>query len=317
MPTVSKTKMKPKPKKKQAGEPAPEPSNGTAGFLDLGGLAKKLGAPDVSFATRAFRRAREAELVQAGTEVDSANVLEDVPRFVGSALSIWDALSPAQRQLVRFPSALLPLIVQEAIRLRDLKTKHDAQKVGDAAGRAERETKARQAMRDGIAERDMVYDSLRNALSDDRLDELDSVVGTADTHEKLARGLEALADFIDRVAKADPEDALALDDYGAGPGRAHALRERANVVREHGQATATSTRRVTQRALDLQDGRVLLLIGKIVRAFRAGRRADATILLPELNRLTRLFETRPRGKGGAKSEMETPAEPPAPAAEPQ
>jgi len=45
-------------------------------------------------------------------------------------------------------------------------------------------------------------------------------------------------------------------------------------------------RRVSQRALDLQDGRVLLLAERTLRAFRAARRADPTILLPELNEIT-------------------------------
>lgn len=298
----------PKTKKKPAEEPAAEP----AAAISLDSLAKKLGPPDAELGARTFRHAREAELVEAGTAVDSANVLEDVPRFVASAVAIRAGLSPSQQKLVRFPQGLLPVLVHEATQLRDLKTKHDAQKSGDAAGKARREADARQAMRDAIAERDTVYDSLRNALGPDCVPELNSLAGTAETGEKLASGLEALAGFIERTAKAGGQDALALQDYDAGPERAVEMRALAKAVRELAQATAGSRRRVTQRALDLQDGRVLMLIGQVLRAFRAARRADSAILLPELNRLTRLYDIRPRGKGAA-TEPAAPPEPQAPA----
>lgn len=291
MPTISKSKMNAKAKKSSPAQVVAEPPAAGA-TLDI--LSDRLGPAGAAFTARTFRTAREADLVEAGTAIDSVHVIDDVPRFVGSALTIQAALSPAQKELVRFPQALLPLLVQEAVTLRDLKAKHEAQKTGDAAGKIERENKARQAMREGITERDTVRDSLRNALGDGRLDQLDAVTGTADTADNLAKGLEAIADFIDRVAKADPDDAAALEDYRAGPDRAESLRERAKAVRALGQATATSARRVTQRALDLQDGRVLLLIGKVLRAFRAARRADPTILVPELNRLARMFENRPK-----------------------
>lgn len=321
MPTISKSKMtteastsrsskvgkpskKPKESANSAGAASREAPAGTA-FLDLDALAKRLGAPDTAFAERTFRTAREADLVEAGTTIDSIHVIEDVPRFAGSALAIWTALSPAQRGLVRLPEQIFALLVHEATQLRGLKGKHDAQAVDTAAAKAEREAKLRQAMRDGITERDLAYDSARNALGDSRLNELDAVVGTADTAGKLANGLNALADFLDRAAKADPEDAESLAEYGAGPDRGRALRDRAESVRELGQATAVSPRRVTQRALDLQDGRVLLLISKVLRAFRGARRADPTILVPELNRLARLFENQKRGAAA-------PAEPAAP-----
>jgi hypothetical protein len=294
----------PKPKKNP---PSPKNTPEPAAALDLDALAKKLGPPPADFAARTFRNALEADLVKGGTAVDSINVLEDVPRFVASALAIQEALSEPQRALVRFPPALLPLLVAEALQLRDLKTKHDTQKSGDMAGKAQRNAEARRAMRDGIAERDLVYGSLRNALGDARLAEIDIVTGTADTADKLAAGLEGLADFIDRVTKAHKDDAVSLKEYGAGPERADALRAQAKTIRKLGKATAASGRRVTQRALDLQDGRVLLLIGIVLRAFRAGRRADATLLVPELNRLTRLFETRPRGRKGS-SPPELPAD---------
>lgn len=304
--STSKGRKTAQPSKKAAA-PAPEEASSLT-FLDLDALAKKLGAPDTAFASRTFRTAKEADLVDAGTEVDSQNVLDDVPRFAGSAVTIWGSLSPGQRELVRLPQPLFSLLVHEAVTLRGMKASHDAQTTDTAAGKVERETRLRAAMREGIHARDIAYDSFRNALGDGRIDELNRIVGNADGAEKLAQGLTALADLLARAAKADPEAALSLEEYGAGPERVQALREHAKKVRELGQATATSSRRVTQRALDLQDGRVLLLIGKILRAFRAARRADATILVPELNRLARLFETQRRSSAGP-SEPAAPAEP--------
>ena len=74
-------------------------------------------------------------------------------------------------------------------------------------------------------------------------------------------------------------------------------------VRDAAKVTAAPGRKVTQRALDLQDGKVLYLIEKVIRSFRAARRADPTILVPELNKIAWMFETRSGKAKGA----ETPA----------
>jgi hypothetical protein len=63
-------------------------------------------------------------------------------------------------------------------------------------------------------------------------------------------------------------------------------------VQKAGAVKATPGRRVTQRALDVMDGRVLTLIEKGMRAFRAARRADPSILVPRLNKIAWMFETR-------------------------
>src|SRR5262249_34981598 len=156
-----------------------------------------------------------------------------------------------------------------------LKAKHDAKTADAAADKAEREAAARRETSDAIAERDNVYDGLRNALGDDVIAKLDAIVGTAETPEKLAAGLDGLAGFIEDVLKnGEKADKMLLEQYDVGAACAAALRDRALKVRDAGAATASPGRRVTQRALDILDGRVLYLIEKGMRAFRAARRAD-------------------------------------------
>jgi hypothetical protein len=62
-------------------------------------------------------------------------------------------------------------------------------------------------------------------------------------------------------------------------------------VLDAGAVVANTGRRVSQRSLDVQDGRVLLLVEQTLRAFRTAHRADASILVPELNRIAWLFDT--------------------------
>jgi hypothetical protein len=61
---------------------------------------------------------------------------------------------------------------------------------------------------------------------------------------------------------------------------------------------------VSQRELDIQDGRVLVLMDMVVRAFKLARKSDGSILLPELNRLKALLDSR------WKTSSKEPAEPP-------
>ena len=69
----------------------------------------------------------------------------------------------------------------------------------------------------------------------------------------------------------------------------------------------------TQRELDAQDGRVLHVVGKIYAAFRSAAKDDARVVVPELGRLSTVFE-RVRSKGEA--EEAKPAEPAKPEGDP-
>ncbi|WP_437878344.1 hypothetical protein [Sorangium sp. So ce513] len=284
-------------------KPAPATSPAEAPIVSsttvtLDALARELGPADGAFAARTYAGIPEEDLVAEGTRIDSQSLIDDVPHFVASARRILGSLSEAQRSRVRMPEALLPLLVAEAGRLQAMKRSHDAAAAEVAGARAALEAQGRSAMRDGIGERDLCYDGLRNALGARRMARVDAIVGRADSPESLARGLEALASFIDETRRADPvQDAQLLEDYGVGAACAASLRATAQRVRGIGSVQVAAGRRVTQRALDLQDGRVAIVIEKILRAFRAARRVDGTILVPELNKAAWMFESRSGGSG--------------------
>lgn len=269
--------------------------------ITLDTLARELGPVDGAFAARTFAGIPEEDLVSEGTRIDSQSLIDDVPHFVASARRILGSLSEAQRSKVRMPEALLPLLVLEAGRLQGMKRSHDAETTKAAGARAALEAQGRNAMRDGIAERDLCYGGLRNALGARRMARVDAIVGRADSPENLAKGLEALASFIDETRRADPlQDGKLLEDYGVGAECAASLRATAQRLRGTASVQIDTGRRVTQRALDLQDGRVALLIEKILRAFRAARRVDGTILVPELRKSAWMFELR-SGSAGKKA----------------
>ena len=89
-------------------------------------MAKLLGEPDKAFAKRTFATVDEAALVEQGTRIDSQNVLDDMPRFTGSALEISASLAGARQELLRLPAQIFPLVIHEALALREKKTLHDA-----------------------------------------------------------------------------------------------------------------------------------------------------------------------------------------------
>ncbi|WP_437562851.1 hypothetical protein [Sorangium sp. So ce542] len=292
---TSKTK-KPAPAPSPAEAPAVSPTT-----ITLDALARELGPADGAFAARTYAGIPEEDLVAEGTRIDSQSLIDDVPHFVASARRILGSLSASQRAKVRMPDALLPLLVAEAGRLQAMKRAHDAEATEAAGARAALEVQGRSAMRDGIGERDLCYDGLRNALGARRMARVDAVVGRADSPESLAKGLEALASFIEETRRADPvQDAQLLEDYGVGADCAASLRATAQRVRGIASVQVAAGRRVTQRALDLQDGRVAVVIEKILRAFRAARRVDGTILVPELNKAAWMFEAR-SGSAGKKA----------------
>ena len=66
------------------------------------------------------------------------------------------------------------------------------------------------------------------------------------------------------------------------------------------------TRRIEQRKLDAQDGRVLVLLDVIDRAFRQAHRVDPAILIPTFHALASLFG------GRSSASAPTPPAPPAP-----
>jgi hypothetical protein len=115
----------------------------------------------------------------------------------------------------------------------------------------------------------------------------------ASSPEALVKGLNAVATFIEETLKnGNADDVAALAAFQVGEGSAAELRATAAAIQEASKVTAATGKRVSKRALDMQDGRVLALIDVVHRAFRLARRSDKSILMPELNRLSPLFVPR-------------------------
>ena len=279
---------------------------------NLDALRLALGAPEAPLRRILFRNAREEDLVEQGARVDSLNIVADIPRFVTSGITILNSLDPARRARVLLPLGIFAVLVDESILLDGMKRDHEQTAILSSGERTKRETTLRREMSLGVALREQSTSALGHALGEDRLKELRTLVGDASIPENLGKGMNAVAIFLDRVlAAGDADDAEALAYWQVGSSQAASLRAQAALVLSAGAVVANTGRRVSQRSLDVQDGRVLLLVDQTLRAFRTAHRADRSILVPELNRIAWLFDT---SHASSRKSPKAPA-PAAPAAE--
>ncbi len=256
-------------------------------------LAAFLGEPDEQLRNALFRRVPEGTLVEHGTRVDSPLILEDVPGFVQAGLDGLKRLLPEQRSLVKLPPGLFALLVDETRMLDRLRADHEAMLAAAAAGtRTEREAALRTAMRAGLALRSVTVSALRNVLGREGMHPIETAIGTGDTASKLAAGLEELARQVRQRLRGDAIDRYLFAEFGLDEACAGQLDEAAARVRKLDEAPAPPDRVVTQRMLDLQDGRVLHLIAMVLRAFRAAHKADGDVPEPDLPTIGWLFDAR-------------------------
>ncbi|MEP7126851.1 MAG: hypothetical protein ABJE95_38325 [Byssovorax sp.] len=268
---------------------------------DVDSLALALGEPDAKLVRLLLRNTREDALAEWGTEVDSRNITADMPRYVVSALGILASLDPVRRGLVKLPPGIFAALVGEAARLESMKVGHDATVTSQAGDKADRESTLRREMREGVALRDTVAERLGNALSHDQMKKLEAIAGDASSADKLAAGLEAIAEYVGELrASGSEDDNDALDLWSIDAATLASLRDKSAAILDAGKTVAPPPRKVSQRSLDIQDGRVLTLVDMIWRAFRLARRTDRSILMPELNRILWMFETRSSTPKGTK-----------------
>lgn len=272
---------------------ATAPPKTTPTTLTLEPLTRLVGEPDEQLRNALFRRVPEATLVENGTRIDSPLILEDVPGFVAAGLAGLKRLAPEQRALVKLPPGLFALLVDETRTLDRLRIDHEAMLAAAAAGtRSEREAALRAAMRAGLAVRSVTVSALRNVLGREGMVEIEAAVGTGDTASKLAAGLEELAAQVRQRLRGAPVERYLFAEFGLDEAYAGQLGEAAARVRKLDEAPAPPDRVVTQRMLDLQDGRVLHLIAMVLRAFRAAHKADAAVLELDLPTIGWLFDAR-------------------------
>ncbi len=104
------------------------------------------------------------------------------------------------------------------------------------------------------------------------------------------------SDFLDRTLTTGPSaDRDALARFNVDGACVTRLRATATALNAVGGAPTAPPYNALQRALDLQEGRVLALLDMVVGAMRAARAENKAIVLPELGGLRSWFMP-PRGK---------------------
>jgi hypothetical protein len=210
---------------------------------------------------------------------------------------IHNRLDPGQRKLfVGYTPSFDAILIDETAKLRERKRLFDARPSAGAATQARQRKALRQLMSAGMALRDQAAVAMRDILgaSEDAA-ELETMKGTADTADRLAVGLERIANLIEIHYRRDHEIAELFDQVQLNAEYVIELRQTGVTLRTTSSAAdfASPETRVTQRMLDVQDGVVLHLMGLIYRAFREAHNRDQAILLPPLGRLTAFFEKEP------------------------
>ena len=279
-------------------------------------LAASANPPDPRLSSRIFRNTKEETLLDRGKDVETAVILSSIPELLGSTKEIYAVQSPSQRDLlVGYTPRLDDILVSEVLTLQDLKRRFDAQSAAGTTSRVRNQAASRTTHRKAIAMRDQATTALRGIVGDSDTAEgveLRSVRGTAETEDDLANGLDSMAGLIDSYRQSGDEETLDLmDELKLTPAYANQLRSMATGVRAAARAAdvAAPAARVTETMLNLQDGRVMHLVGLIYRPFREARKQDASILLPKLGGLRSQFENVYR-----KTTSEPASEPPQPPA---
>lgn len=281
----------------------------------LDSLVPLLGAFDETVRTVIYNLVSEQELFKEGKRVASDRILDDAPLFLGSAHGIWRGLSESQRKRVNIEEHLFALCLDESLKLRELRDGHQVAAAVTAGGRAGRRVTRSQVLRALRASRRSMLASLKNGLDKASLAHAKALAGTAARTVTLIDGSERLADYVaQRIADAAESERARLRSFNLTTERVAELRSHVAAARATRVAT-TRGGRIEQRLLDIQDGRVLFLMERIVRAFRAAQNEDPTILVPELRALANHFAPRRSGRGPkTPTPPKTPPTRPAPSA---
>jgi hypothetical protein len=270
----------------------------------LDALQKDLGEPSAPLASMALGSRSDEEFLGLGTEFTSADILESVPRFLGTASAYLASAKSAP--VMGVSKGYLALATRESIVLRGMLRDALSNAGGSAVVRRQKLTEATAQAR---ALRDQVLHTLGGLVpaKGKVRDKVLASAGAAPTAETLAVALETLAGVVSSARQAASKAELAAyDELGITGSLGGALNDQAKALREAADVASGGNpiKGVTQRALDLQDGRVLHLVTHIHRAFREAHASSATVVLPPLGRLRRLID-----KSASRSEPIGPATP--------
>jgi hypothetical protein len=271
-----------------------------AALLPLEGLALKLPKPQKKHLDAILDGTSDQDLVAIGTTIASSRIITDETRIFNEAWTFYEQASAAQRALLRgFSPALLAVAVNQAIELQRMLTVHETNAHSTGRVRSEGETSVSLQFNDAIGLRDQAYGALRDAAhAKQLLASLDACVGTAETPEALAFGLTEVGGLLRSWLKSGDAGLVArLEIAGLDVAYADELETAAKALRvAAAKAGARGTAaKITQGALDRQDGVAFILLRQIVRAFESAHDRNPTIprLVPIATR--RLFN-RPTKK---------------------
>ncbi len=260
----------------------------------LARLGEALGAPDETCRALNLGAHDAAEIAELGTHSDTAAIVESVPTIIVSAVTVLSGLDEAQAAHVLLDTGLFAVIVDETVRLVVVRGAYD-DALGTAGAATGRRLRTRRGARaDAITLRDTVAEGVVRALGPAHAEEVRAAAGAAGNDGDLARGLDGLAGYVERVlTHGSDDDRARLSRHRIGASRVRALRAKAVSVRNMIDAKgALAPRAAHQRALDAQEGRVLVLVRKVVSAMRSARSADGSIPAVQLGRLAALLSPR-------------------------
>ena len=271
---------------------------------NLDQLHQTLGAPSAAIATVLLGSRTEDDHLALGTSFATSDILDSVPRFLGTAYAYYaGATVAARKRLIGISPDVFALAVSESIVLRG-KLRDFRSSAGASA--TTRRDKLRTALAESRAKRDQVVTAVSGVVpAKGKLrDKLETSAGPAPTPEEVAVALDTLSDVVTLVLKSATEETrAAYSAIGIDAALAESLQAQAKALREADDVATGGdpSKSVNQRDLDTQDGRVLHLITHIYRSFREAHGISATVVQPPLGRLRRLASRPNKPASPAKS----------------
>ncbi len=269
------------------------------------------GAPDADCREIHLRHYTEDGLVNEGNKVDTQRILDAVPRILVWSMHGLACLTPEQAPCVVFDTALIPLIVHESVKLAALHGRFLATKPARAVRQSKLVAGQKERHAAAVLERDLVCAGLEQVLGPSVGDEFDPA-RDASSEAALCAGLRHLADVIDQTLTSGTDvERRQLTRRRLGAERAASLRAMADTLSGARIASTASPPppAVTQRALDHQDGVVLVLLDALVDGMKLLRRACPLVERPTYGTLSGRYVTRPGGGRAPKSKEGAPDAP--------
>lgn len=231
----------------------------------------------------------DAAWVERGRRVGSDTLLQQLPSFLYSAVRGVQAMSEAALAELLIDPAVFGVLAAEGRQLAEMLAQWQSQRSEETARGLADDTEAGQTRRRLMGLRDTAAAQLVAVLPKARRPEVVKARGNADTDTSLVLGARAVATMLEALLGAGGEAARRLQRRRVTPTLVTALRDTAARFEVLSEATARSPRRVDQRALDTQDGRVVALMESVVSAWRGVMRAGHPVTMPDVGELAWLL----------------------------